>query len=321
MFLAPTNCNFFRIENNQIILQPDCNLATTSKMFFHCFMEKITRNMSYMLCLENFCSQVFNGSQTAYESYAQAIQQCLEPFKIALLEKETETASQMKIISVLNFLNEMEFHFTILECLHEIHKTCILECNPTATADICSMFMLSSLLKFVNCSSNLIRSNLALSIYLTSFKGFFSIIESWWTTGGLSDEILLNETIIEEDVVIKIILKNSHRAGNTFNILRSLDRLHMIYFNSSVNNNLHNLFLMKIFEELEKFKASNENEEWIFVERTSNIVDEPKKVKNLIEKRYSLDEMIFASFDDDDDDEGEDDENLMEINAFSLYIK
>lgn len=328
MFIAPTNCNFFRIENNTALLQANCNLSSTSKKIFHYFMMKITRHMSYMHCLEKFCKEVFNGPQNdqnnCYESYALAIQQCLEPFKIALLAKESETILQNKIISVMNFLNEMEFHFSILECLYEIHKSCILERNDSSP-HICSMFMLSSLLNKVCISSNLVMSNLALAIYLSSFKGFFSIIESWWTTGGLN-EILLTDTInsisdiIEEDVVTKIILKHSLQAGNTFNILSSLDRVNAIYVDSPAIDNLHNQFLLKIFQEFEKFKSSNENEEWVFVERVVDVSNENQQKKIVEQKNFSFNEMMFTSFDDEEDDEP-DDQNVMEINAFSFFVK
>lgn len=330
MFLAPTNCNFFCIENQIIQLQTDCNLGSTSQKIFHSFMKKITRNMSYMYCLENFCKEVFNAPQNyqnnSYESYAVAIQQCLEPFKNSLLAKETETILQNKIISVKNFLNEMEFHFSILECLYKIHKSCILESNDSSP-HICSMFMLSSLLNTVCSSSNLIMSNLALAIYLSSFKGFFSIIESWWTTGSLN-EILLTETIkpiseiIEEDVVTKIILKHSLQAGNTFNILSSLDRVNAIYVDSSAIDKLHNQFLLKTFEELEKFKSSNENEEWLFVERVLEVSKDKTQHKRVVEQKdFSFNEMMFGSFDDEEEEEEElDDTNLMKINAFSFFV-
>lgn len=328
MFMAPKNCNFFRIENNTVLIQPNCNLSSTSKQIFNFFMMKITRHMSYMHCLEKFCKEVFNGPQNdhnnSYESYALAIQQCLEPIKIALLAKESEIILQNKIISVMNFLNEMEFHFDILKCLYEIHKSCILESNDSSP-HICSMFMLSSLLNIVYSSSNLVMSNLALAIYLSSFKGFFSIIESWWTTGGLN-EILRTDTInsisdiIEEDIVTKIILKHSLQAGNTFNILCSLDRVNALYVDSSAIDNLHNQFLLKIFEELEKFKASNENEEWVFVDRDADVSNETQQKNVADQMNFSFNEMMFASF-DDEEEEDERDKNVLEINAFSFFVK
>lgn len=331
MFIAPTNCKFFRIENNTVLLEPNSNLASTWSNFFHSFMNKITRYMNYMTCLETFCKTIFNGIQNEqhgfYESYALAIQQILEPFKNVLLRKESETILQNKIISVVNFFNEMEFQFSILECLYEIHKSCIIENNDKKT-HIRSMCILSSLLKKVGSSSNLLMNNLALAIYLSSFKGFFSIIESWWTTGG-ANELLLSETlnfiteIIEEDVVTKIILKHAHQAGNTFNILSSLDRLHAVYLDSLSTDNLHNQFLMKIFEELEKFKTSNVNdEEWVIVERFVAICsnDLQTNKKNEKKERFSSNEMLlFTSFDYDDKECSSD--ILIEMNAFAIFVK
>lgn len=323
MFIVPTNCKFFRFDNNTVWLEPNSNLANTSSNFVRSFMEKLTTYMSYMNCLETFCKTVFNGTQNdqyrSYESYALAIQQCLEPFKISLLRKESETILQNKIISVVNFFNEMEFQFSILECLYEIHKSCIIENNDK---DIRSMFMLSNLLKKVGSSSNVLMNNVSLAIYFSSFKNFFSIIESWWTT----NDLLLPETInsiteiIEQDVVTKIIFKHALQAGNTFNILSNLDRHHAVYFDSLSTDNLHDQFLMKIFKELEKFKSSNANEEWVIVDRvvanSNNFQNDTKKQQ----RKFAANElMLFTPFDYDDEEYSND--ILMEMNAFSFFVK
>ena len=193
MFSNPTDCKFFKIENDQIVVNEKVSLASVTEKGLETFLRNFTKIMTIVYRLRNFARHVdaaFLSTQPphTYECYLSGLLDILVNFETFIIEKEKEVVAQSDDLttSVIALYNELQPQFRTLEYLFDIHKSSVLDWNKYPP-HICTSHLLAGLSSKLRSAGNREKSNLAFVLLMSSMRVFFNIIEIWWTKGTLID--------------------------------------------------------------------------------------------------------------------------------------
>lgn len=208
MFTNPTNCKFFRIDDDQIWINPNVSLSSTTERGLHTFLINFTQQMTIVYRLRNFCRRVSEATSNpipapySFECYASGIRDFLEHLDSTIVELEKQAVAQLpdQIISIITLFHDLEPEFRLLTNLNDIHRFSVLDWTKFP-AHIAVAHLLSGLFRSVKLSGSLEKTNLAFALLLSTLKGYMNMIDVWWTEGRLDDwreEFLVERTYAEE---------------------------------------------------------------------------------------------------------------------------
>ncbi|XP_055546235.1 gamma-tubulin complex component 5 isoform X2 [Wyeomyia smithii] len=209
MFINPTDCKFFRIDDDQIWINPNVSLSSATERGLHTFLLNFTEHMTIVYRLRNFCHKVSEATNNpipapySFECYASAIRNFLEHLEAVIVKLEKDVIAQQpdRIFTVITLFHELDSEFQLLKNLYDIHRFSVLDWTKFP-AHIAVAHLLSGLFRSVKLSGNLEKTNLAFALLLSTLKGYMNIIDTWWTEGRLDDwreEFLVERTYATED--------------------------------------------------------------------------------------------------------------------------
>ncbi|XP_055614267.1 gamma-tubulin complex component 5 [Uranotaenia lowii] len=269
MLTNPVNCKFFRIDDDQVWINSNVSLSSTTERGLHSFLLNFTEHITIVYRLRNFCFRVSEGTSKpipapySFECYASGVRDFINHLEAAVVELESKVMAQKpdRIFTIITLHQELEPLFEMLKNLNDIHRYSVLDWTKFP-AHIAVAHLLSGLFRSVKLSGNLLKTNLAFSLLLSTLKGYMDIIDVWWTEGRLEDwreEFLVERTfpeteetaqtqgyrarlfskckkrlfhvsaaiseVIENDAIIRLLMHHSLEAGYTLHILNGLDRI------------------------------------------------------------------------------------------------
>ncbi|XP_065094510.1 gamma-tubulin complex component 5-like [Ochlerotatus camptorhynchus] len=194
MFTNPTNCKFFRIDDDQIWINPSVSLSSATERGLHTFLMNFTQNMTIVYRLRNFCRRVSEATSNpipapySFECYASGIRDFLDHLEATIvgLEKEAVAQEPDRIYTIITLFHDLEPEFQLLANLNDIHRFSVLDWTKFP-AHIAVAHLLSGLFRSVKLSGSLEKTNLAFALLLSTLKGYMNIIDTWWTEGRLDD--------------------------------------------------------------------------------------------------------------------------------------
>ncbi|XP_055641192.1 gamma-tubulin complex component 5 [Toxorhynchites rutilus septentrionalis] len=207
MFTNPTDCKFFRIDDDQIWINPNVSLSSATERGLHTFLINFTEHMTIVFRLRNFCNRVSESSSKpipapySFECYSAGVRDFLDHLGATIVELEKKAIAQEPdcIFTIITLFHELEPEFNVLKNLYDIHRFSVLDWTKFP-AHIAVAHLISGLFRGVKLSGHLEKTNLAFALLLSTLKGYMNIIDIWWTEGRLDDwreEFLVEKTYAE----------------------------------------------------------------------------------------------------------------------------
>ncbi|XP_058117498.1 gamma-tubulin complex component 5 [Anopheles ziemanni] len=248
MFTNPVDCKFFRIDDDQIWINSNVSLPSTTEHGIHTFLLNFTECMTIAYRLRNFCSNILE--QTAktlpaphsFECYAAGVKSFLNHMDTVMIAKERELIRQEpgKTHTIITFFNELEPELFVLKKLYDIHKFSVLDWTKFP-AHIAVAHLLSGLFRSVKLSANLEKGNLAFALLLATLKCYMNMIDTWWTEGRLDDwrEEFLVEKACSENLPVGLLTGYQAR-------LFSKCKIRSFYVSSAISDVIENDPIIKL---------------------------------------------------------------------------
>ncbi|XP_058057372.1 gamma-tubulin complex component 5-like [Anopheles bellator] len=194
MFTSPVDCKLFRIDDDQIWINSNVSLASTTEHGIQTFLLNFTEFMTITYRLRNFCSRVLDDTTStvlaphSFECYAAGVKSFLVNMEMVMIAKEQELMRQEpgKTHTIITLFHELEPELFVLKKLYDIHRFSVLDWTKFP-AHIAVAHLLSGLFRSVKLSANLEKGNLAFALLLATLKCYMNVIDIWWTEGRLDD--------------------------------------------------------------------------------------------------------------------------------------
>uniref|UniRef100_A0A182MQ62 Gamma-tubulin complex component n=1 Tax=Anopheles culicifacies TaxID=139723 RepID=A0A182MQ62_9DIPT len=207
MFTNPVDCKLFRIDDDQIWINTNVSLSSTTEHGIQTFLLNFTEYMTIAYRLRNFCSSILEHrarnlpAPHSFECYAAGVKSFLDNIEAIMIRHEKELIRQEpgKTYTIIKLFHELEPELFVLKKLYDIHKFSVLDWTKFP-AHIAVAHLLSGLFRSVKLSANLEKGNLAFALLLAALKCYMNMIDTWWTEGRLDDwreEFLVEKTYAE----------------------------------------------------------------------------------------------------------------------------
>ncbi|KAJ6635484.1 Gamma-tubulin complex component 5 [Pseudolycoriella hygida] len=218
MFIVPTNCKFFRIENDTIEINDFVSLNSVSLPVIQSFLSGYTEPMTFIHRMRTFCESVYRSKEKraphTYECFAEGIRRCLEPFETFILAKERQVLEPEQLVrplTIARLFNQMNHeYFEKINYLYQIYQRVTLDFKQYSS-HTCTAYLICALLQEVRSASNGTKSHLAMTLFLMSIETCLRITDIWWTEGRLEDwrnEYFVQRTTRDTDLVDEYKLRN-----------------------------------------------------------------------------------------------------------------
>lgn len=246
MFTNPTNCKFFRIDDDQIWINPSVSLSSATERGLHTFLVNFTQNMTIVYRLRNFCRRVSEATSNpipapySFECYASGIYDFLVHLEATIvgLEKQVVAQEPDRIFTIITLFHDLEPEFQLLANLNDIHRFSVLDWTKFP-AHIAVAHLLSGLFRSVKLSGSLEKTNLAFALLLSTLKGYMNIIDTWWTEGRLDD--WREEFLVERTYALESGSMTGYRAR-----LFSKCKKRSFYVSSAISEVIENDAIIKL---------------------------------------------------------------------------
>ncbi|CRK99440.1 CLUMA_CG012621, isoform A [Clunio marinus] len=316
MFINPSDCKFFRMENNEIILNANVTLPSTNAETLNIFLNSFVRSMNFMYQMKLACLKSYQSSKTSHTAgiYFKVIQSLLHEVEEFIIEQEAIVKAQEENYTIVILHNKIRSHSKMLEMLWNIHTKSVLD-STNYPPHICATYLLASLHEKVRTSSKKEEKNLSLMILIKCFQPFLEMIDVWLTEAKLYDlksEFIIGKTSendfdliclrnfvkskeesfylrddisekILSDPLIKIFLDISVDASFSLEIISDLDRVHEMRQIVTDTTPLFKEFLNNVITEIKKFskfkeesKSDEFNESYDVLEKNRQLIEELK---------------------------------------------
>uniref|UniRef100_A0A182RSD0 Gamma-tubulin complex component n=1 Tax=Anopheles funestus TaxID=62324 RepID=A0A182RSD0_ANOFN len=207
MFTNPVDCKLFRIDDDQIWINTNVSLSSTTEHGIQTFLLNFTEYMTIAYRLRNFCSSILEHTARSlpaphsFECYAAGVKSFMDNIEAVMIEHEKELIKQEpgKTYTIIKLFHDLEPELFVLKKLYDIHKFSVLDWTKFP-AHIAVAHLLSGLFRSVKLSANLEKGNLAFALLLAALKCYMNMIDTWWTEGRLDDwreEFLVEKTYAE----------------------------------------------------------------------------------------------------------------------------
>ncbi|XP_052902053.1 gamma-tubulin complex component 5-like [Anopheles moucheti] len=248
MFTNPVDCKLFRIDDDQIWINTNVSLSSTTEHGIQTFLLNFTEYMTIAYRLRNFCSNILEHTARSlpaphsFECYAAGVKSFLDNMEAVMIQHEKELIKQEpgKTYTIIKLFHELEPELFVLKKLYDIHKFSVLDWTKFP-AHIAVAHLLSGLFRSVKLSANLEKGNLAFALLLAALKCYMNMIDTWWTEGRLDDwreEFLVEKTYAENS---SIGLQTGYQAR-----LFSKCKIRSFYVSSAISEVIENDPIIKL---------------------------------------------------------------------------
>uniref|UniRef100_A0A182QQS9 Gamma-tubulin complex component n=1 Tax=Anopheles farauti TaxID=69004 RepID=A0A182QQS9_9DIPT len=249
MFTNPVDCKLFRLDDDQIWINTNVSLSSTTEHGLQTFLLNFTEYMTIAYRLRNFCRSVLEPHSSrslpaphSFECYAAGVKDFLEHMESVMIDKEKELIEQEpgKTFTIIRLFHELEPELFVLKKLYDIHKFSVLDWTKFP-AHIAVAHLLSGLFRSVKLSANLEKGNMAFALLLAALKCYMNMIDTWWTEGRLDDwrEEFLVEKMYAENVPIGLLTGYQAR-------LFSKCKIRSFYVSSAISEVIENDPIIKL---------------------------------------------------------------------------
>ncbi|EDW81848.1 uncharacterized protein Dwil_GK25477 [Drosophila willistoni] len=202
MFFNPTSCCFFEVErtNQRRSIKVRSNVTTcsvTASTMKDVLEEEVLPALISMMDLRHIISEYMlnfssienaetaNGSIVStgtMECFAVAVRDLIQPIEQRLIAYEGKVKDSNETTSLISFIWHMKKDFEMLQLLHHLGTTCIVD---TAPPHLKSAYLLSQL--YGNTKLYVPHQKLATALLLFSLKRYCGIMDAWWQRAHLED--------------------------------------------------------------------------------------------------------------------------------------
>uniref|UniRef100_A0A182NQR9 Gamma-tubulin complex component n=1 Tax=Anopheles dirus TaxID=7168 RepID=A0A182NQR9_9DIPT len=249
MFTNPVDCKLFRIDDDQIWINTNVSLSSTTEHGIQTFLLNFTEYMTIAYRLRNFSRSVLEHHTSrslpaphSFECYAAGVKSFLDHMESVMIEKEKELIEQEpgKTYTIIKLFHELEPELFVLKKLYDIHKFSVLDWTKFP-AHIAVAHLLSGLFRSVKLSANLEKGNLAFALLLAALKCYMNMIDTWWTEGRLDDwrEEFLVEKMYAENAPVGLLAGYQAR-------LFSKCKMRSFYVSSAISEVIENDPIIKL---------------------------------------------------------------------------
>ncbi|XP_068154748.1 gamma-tubulin complex component 5 [Drosophila tropicalis] len=200
MFFNPTSCCFFKVERTKqhlsITVRSNVSICSVTASTMKSVLEVevlpalismmdlrhiISEYMLNFLSIENAENGTIVGTGTM-ECFAVALRDLIQPIEQRLIAYEGKVKDSNEITSLMSFIWHMKKDFKMLQLLHHLATTCIVD---TAPPHLKSAYLLSQL--YTNTKLYVPHQKLATALLLFSLKRYCGIMDAWWQRAHLED--------------------------------------------------------------------------------------------------------------------------------------
>ncbi|KAL5276802.1 TUBGCP5 family protein [Megaselia abdita] len=365
MFFGPVNCAFFEIKEDKISVRSNVTIPSVSQKGLKMFLEQnFIPYFAMSKVLKDFHKSIYSNILTTssqppktYECYAASMKALMEPLldKVVEWEDRIRHNKPYEVNTILQMFLFLKKDFKFLEQLFSLHMDIALDFNDHPP-HILTTYMLSGFLKAYKTASSKEETNVAVTLFLTTVKVFFHIMDIWWSEGRLDD--WMNEFIVEkinseheeitlrlfekdkeknffvpehvskqivEDDFLQLLISHSMEAAYTLNFLYEIGKITQLSLTCNFDQNLYETFMEDFWASVYPFSEAppetltptNNSEPSLEPEEDSMM-----KFVNYYAK-YEPDEFLLAAFACNSEKPEEDDkiEESKELSSLEIYEK
>uniref|UniRef100_A0A182VW04 Gamma-tubulin complex component n=1 Tax=Anopheles minimus TaxID=112268 RepID=A0A182VW04_9DIPT len=287
MFTNPVDCKLFRIDDDQIWINTNVSLSSTTEHGIQTFLLNFTEYMTIAYRLRNFCRSILEHTARnlpaphSFECYAAGVKSFLDNIEAVMIRHEKELIKQEpgKTYTIIKLFHELEPELFVLKKLYDIHKFSVLDWTKFP-AHIAVAHLLSGLFRSVKLSANLEKGNLAFALLLAALKCYMNMIDTWWTEGRLDDwreEFLVEKTYADNSSTG---LQTGYQAR-----LFSKCKIRSFYVSSAISEVIENDPIIKLLLH-HSLEAGY----------TLNILNGLDRISDMRKEQETDENLIYASF-------------------------
>ncbi|CAK9832549.1 Gamma-tubulin complex component 5 [Anthophora retusa] len=289
MFYVPMHMVVFeQNEEKKFSIHPDVSIPSLTTVAFNSILSPFCEYFSMICDIEEFGVKLYSEQDNfckkpplTYETYNAILREHLMKFKNEINDIEKNLMRQDKTFTFLSLSSILKKNLYSIKILHEVHKKAVTNWESCPNWK-CASKLLSSLYFEVQTSHNQERTNICISLYLSSLTVYLNIIDTWLSEGRLEDwreEFIItrlsNKTVPENseqyetfslrpldsiclaDPIMQFLIRKVQHIGQSIELLVSLDRITDIWSinigNSESKKSLVDEFYIKLQAEISKY--------------------------------------------------------------------
>ncbi|XP_026670394.1 gamma-tubulin complex component 5 isoform X2 [Ceratina calcarata] len=328
MLYAPIQMVIFQQNKTEFSIRLDVSIPSLTTTAFDSILQPFCEYFSMIHDIEQFGIELYTEQgilckkpPLTYETYNATLRQHLMTFKNGITEIEKKLMRQDSSFTLLSLSSILKKNLYSVRILYEVHKKTVSDWRTHPNWK-CTSKLLSALYFEIQNSHNRERTNICISLYLSSLTVYLNIIDTWLSEGRFEDwreefiiVRLVNSTPLEsgthyetfslrpldavcsEDPIMQFLIRKIQHIGQSIEFLVSLDRVTDIWSinigDSESKRSLVDDFYANLETEISKHSA-HEQEEISFQheEVTENLYDEDME-KNIIQRLTAFSNPFF----------------------------
>ncbi|XP_076753007.1 gamma-tubulin complex component 5 isoform X2 [Xylocopa sonorina] len=338
MFCAPMQMVVFQQNGErEFSIRPDISIPSLTTVAFNSILSPFCKYFSMLHDIEQFGIKLYSDQgdfckkpPLMYETYNAILRQHVMKFKNEIINIEKNLMKQDGTSTFLSLSSTLRKSLYSIQILHEVHKKAVSNWKVHPNWK-CASRLLSSLYFEIQNSHNRERTNICISLYLSSLTVYLNIIDTWLSEGRFEDwreefiiVRLLNNAILENsthyetfslrpledicltDPIMQFLIRKIQHIGQSIELLVSLDRVTDIWSinigDSESKRSLVNEFYIKLEMEISKYSTCEKEEEEIPLSQNEtmpkNHCDEDME-KNIIQQLTTFNNpFLLKAFED-----------------------
>nr|XP_034190148.1 gamma-tubulin complex component 5 isoform X2 [Osmia lignaria] len=297
MFHAPMHMVVFQKSGEaKFSIHSNISIPSLTTVAFNSILLPFCEHFSIIYDIEKFGTDLYveqdglnKKPPLTYETYNSILKQHIMKFKSEIIDIEKELMKQDKTYTLLSLSSVLKKNLYNLKILHQVHKKAV--CNWRIYPNWkCASKLLSSLYFEIQKSHNQERTNICISLYLSSLTVYLNIIDTWLSEGRFEDwreefiivrvlnDIALENTeqyetfslrpldgICLSDPIMRFLIRKVQHIGQSIELLVSLDRISDIWKinigNDGTKPSLVEEFYTKLDVEISKYSKCKPHKE------------------------------------------------------------
>ncbi|XP_076397940.1 gamma-tubulin complex component 5 isoform X2 [Megachile rotundata] len=309
MFYAPMPMMIFQICGDaKFSIHSNISIPSLTTVAFNSILAPFCEYFSMIHEIEQFGTELYleqdglnKKPPLTYETYNSILRQHLIKFKCKIIDLEKDVMKQDKITTLLSLSSILNKNLYNIKILYQVHKKAISNWRVYPNWK-CASRLLSSLYFEIQKSHNQERTNICISLYLSSLTVYLNIIDTWLSEGRFEDwreEFIiarsLNDITLENseqyetfslrpldsiclsDPIMRFLIRKVQHIAQSIELLVSLDRISDIWKinigNDGTKTSLIEEFYTKLDGEISKY---NKREIQTEVSSTDDEITEDK---------------------------------------------
>ncbi|KOC65482.1 Gamma-tubulin complex component 5 [Habropoda laboriosa] len=268
MFYVPMHMVVFQQnKETKFSIHPNVSIPSLTTVAFNSILSPFCEYFSMIRDIEEFGVKLYSEQNSickkpplTYETYNAILREHLMKFKNEIIDIEKNLMQQDKTFTFLSLSSILKKNLYSIKILHEVHKKAITNWESCPNWK-CASKLLSFLYFEVQNSHNQERTNICISLYLSSLTVYLNIIDTWLSEGRFEDwreEFIItrlsNKAVPENsgqyetfslrpldniclaDPIMQFLIRKVQHIGQSIELLVSLDRITDIWSINTANS-------------------------------------------------------------------------------------